>query len=240
LPFLSADVRVTLPRNVWVQAPGTAVELSGDIKVTKEHAQPFVLSGSIATVRGFAGFYGKKFVLQEGQVTFTGSPDINPLLDVTVGHKVSDYVVTVRVEGKAKQPQIIFSSTPELPQADIISLLVLGKTTDRLTSSEQNALSSQAQQVAGSLVAGQLERALGGALGLDTVDVTAGDKLGSGSVSVGRYITQDIFMSYERDLGAEGANKVGIEYSFSPRLKLKGSGSDTGESAVDFLWRKDY
>ena len=38
----------------------------------------------------------------------------------------------------------------------------------------------------------------------------------------------------------EGGNKVGIEYSINRHLKVKGSSSDTGDSAVDILWRIDY
>jgi translocation and assembly module TamB len=256
LPFLRADVKIELPRNVWVQAPGTAVEMSGAIRVTKEREQPFILSGLIETVRGFASFYGKQFVIQQGQITFTGSPDINPVLNVTVTQQVTDYVVTVHVEGRARQPQIQFSSTPELPQADILSLLILGKTTDKLTSSESNALSSQAQQLVGNVIAGKLEQTLGKALGLDTIAITAGDRLGNPGVSIGRYLTQDLYVSYGHDLGTSAStgsvsgaaaankgtsgNRVGLEYSITPSLKLKGSSSDTGESAVDFLWRKEY
>jgi len=56
-------------------------------------------------------------------VTFTGTPDLNPMLDVTVTQKVSDYLVSIQVTGRAQQPMIVFSSTPELPQEEIISLL---------------------------------------------------------------------------------------------------------------------
>jgi len=240
LPFLQADLRLDLPRNVWIHAPGTAIELSGDIHVTKARHQPFVLSGSASTVRGFASLYGKKFVLEEGHIIFTGSPEINPQLDVKVTHQVSNYQVMAVVAGRALTPKITLSSTPELPQADIVSLLVIGKTTERLTSTERNSLSSQVGQFAGDFVAGQLEGIVGESLGLDTVGVTAGEGLGLGSVSVGRYVTQDIFLTYEREFSGDGGNKVGVEYSINPNLKLKGSSSDTGESAVDFLWRKDY
>jgi autotransporter translocation and assembly factor TamB len=53
-------------------------------------------------------------------------------------------------------------------------------------------------------------------------------------------VTQDIFMSYEFGMGKGGGNRVGIEYSITPRFKLKGSTNDNGASAVDFLWRRDY
>jgi autotransporter translocation and assembly factor TamB len=239
-PFLRADLTVNLPRNVWVQGTGTAIETRGTMHITKALQEPFILDGTIETVRGYASFYGKKFVVQEGKVTFPGAEEINPFLDVIVTHAVSGYIVSIQVGGKAKQPTLTLSSTPELPQAEIVSLLVIGKTTDRLTSSEQNALAGQVQKLVGGLAAGELEGLLGKPLGLDTIEVQTGETLGTGRISVGRYVTQDLFLSYERQIGEESGNKVGVEYSINRRLKLKGSGSDTGESALDLIWRLDY
>ena len=239
-PFLRADVSLDIPRNVWVQGPGTAVEMRGALRVTKALQAPFIVSGSIETVRGFATFYGKKFLLEQGRVTFAGTEEINPILDVISTHTVSDHTVSMHVEGKAQQPQLTLSSQPELAQGDIVSLLVLGKTTDRLTSSEQSSLASQTQAVAGSMLAGQLEKTVGKQLGLDVIEVTPGEGLAPGSVGVGRYVTQDIFLSYERRFAEEGGNKVGVEYSLKRNLKLKGSSSDFGETSIDLLWQIDY
>lgn len=240
LPFLRADLTVDIPRNVWVQGPDMAVELRGNMRVTKELDEAFIFAGSIETVRGFATFYGKKFTLQSGKVTFAGTPEINPFLDVIVTYEKSDYLVTINVTGRAKSPVLALSSDPPLEKADIVSLLVLGKTTDRLTVSEQNTLSDRAQEIVGGVAAKQLQKAAGKTLGLDTVEVKSGDKLGTGQVGVGKYITQDIFVNYEAGIGGEEGNKVGVEYNLNRRLKLKGSSSTTGETAVDLLWEKDY
>jgi autotransporter translocation and assembly factor TamB len=240
LSFLRADIRVEIPRNAWIQAPGTAIEISGDLHIAKELEQPFILSGTITIVRGFASVYGKRFVMRQGQIVFTGTPDINPLLDITVNYTVSNYLVQIHVEGRAREPQISFSSTPELPQTDILSLLIVGKTMDRLTGSEQEKVSNQLTGAAGSIVAGQLQEIFGGALGLDTLSIGAGEHFAGGSVSIGQYVTQTIFLSYEVGMGKGGGNRVAVEYSITPRLMLKGSTSDNGASAVDLLWRRDY
>ena len=244
LPFVRADIQVDIPRNVWLQGPSTAIELSGTMRVTKDLRAPFILSGSIETVRGYASYYGKRFTVESGRVTFTGTPEVNPILDVTVAQKVSDYLVSIHVTGRAQQPTIAFSSAPELPQADIISLLVLGKTTDRLTKSEHNSLGDTTKQLAGGVIAGELEKTLGKALGIDTIEVSPGERWGSGNFKVGRYVTQDLFLSlgYEggQDSGTSGGTSVGLEYSLNRRLKVRGSSSDQGETAVDFLWRLDY
>ena len=240
LPFLRANLQVDLPRNVWVRGPGTAVELSGALTVTKELGEPFVLGGTVETLRGFASFYSGKFTVERGRVTFTGSAEINPVLDVIVTRAVSAYVVSINVSGHAKSPKLSLSSTPDLPQADIVTLLVVGKTTDRLTASERTGLSSHAQQIVGNVAAGEVEKLLAKPLGFDTLDIQTGDKLGSSKVSVGRYITQDIFLSYEQPLGDDKGTKVGVEYSINRHLKVRGSSSTTGDSALDILWRIDY
>jgi translocation and assembly module TamB len=169
-------------------------------------------------------------------------------LDVTVAQKVSDYLVSIHVTGRARQPTIAFSSEPELPQADIISLLVLGKTTDRLTKSERNSLGDTAEQLAGGIIAGELEKTLGKALGIDTIEISPGERWGSGTFKVGRYVTQDLFLSLGHEAvqdsgtsgGTSGGTSVGLEYSLNRRMKVRGSSSDQGETAVDFLWRLDY
>ena len=240
LPFVRADIQVDIPRNVWLQGPSTAIELSGNMRVTKDLRAPFILSGSIETVRGYASYYGKRFTVESGRVTFTGTPEVNPMLDVIVAQKVSEYLVSIHVTGRAQQPTIAFSSKPELPQADILSLLVLGKTTDRLTKSERNSLGDTAQQLAGGVIAGELEKTLGKTLGLDTIEISPGQNLGSGTFKVGRYVTQDLFLSLGREAGQDSGTSVGLEYSLNRRMKVRGSSSDRGETAADFFWRLDY
>jgi translocation and assembly module TamB len=191
------------------------------------------------TVRGYASYYGKKFEIEEGHVIFTGSEDINPHLAITVTHTVADYVISIHLEGTIKEPVISFSSTPELSETDIISLLVIGKTTDRLTSSEQGALASQLQQLAGGLVAARLEEAIAEQLGIEIIEITPGETLGTGMISAGRYVTQKLFVSIGQQFAGDGF-KISLEYSITPLLKLELSSGGTEGTAVDFLWRRDY
>ena len=95
---------------------------------------------------------------------------------------------------------------------------------------------------AGGVAAGMLEQTIGKTLGLDTIEVESGEALGSGRIGVGRYVTQDIFVTYERQFGKSGesGNTVGVEYNIKGNLKVKGSSSDLGESAIDLLWSMDY
>ena len=229
-----------LPRNAWVVGPETAVEIQGTLLVNKSADEPFILGGSAQTVRGHVTYRGRKFDLDRGRITFSGADENRPILDVLARHEVSDYTITLHVEGDSRRPDLTFSSSPELPEEDILSLIAFGKTIDRLSGSERTALSSQGAAIAGNIISGILEKQLGDALGLDTLEVEVGDELGTGSVRGGRYVTQDLFLSYERRLGEQGGNTVEVEYSLGPRVKLKGSSDDKGQSSLDLFWRIEY
>ena len=239
LPFLRGDIKVDMHKNVWIQGAGTAVELGGDFFIKKRLREPFVLAGDIETLRGFATVLGKKFTIEKGTVTFTGSKEINPTLDLTANYRVSEYIVYVDVTGEAKKPEIAFRSEPVLDEeAEILSLLLFGRTSDRLSGSEQNSL-------AANVAAGVLGNTFGGAFGLDAVTVDSGDETSGDSIGAGRYISQDLFLTYDRTFrdpnkGNRGGNTVGIEYSINQNLKMKASSSDFGESALDFQWDFDY
>ena len=94
-------------------------------------------------------------------------------------------------------------------------------------------------------VADTLERSVGEALGLDTIAIEIGNDTTATSIGVGRYISQDIFLFYQqtfRDPGRanRSGNVVGIEKRLNQRQTLKATGSDLGETSVDWLWRNDY
>jgi translocation and assembly module TamB len=242
LDFLRANLSLDIPRNAWVQGAGTSVELTGDLKVRKRLREPFVLSGTIDTRRGFASVMGRRFEIETGTITFRGIKEINPFLDILAVHQTRGYTVYVEITGESKKPKLDFYSVPELDQADIISLLLFGRTQDKLSSSEQNGL---AGSVAGSVAAGMLEQSLGAGLGLDTIAIDLGDETSGGSVGVGRYISNDLYLSYERSFrdpqkANRGGNTVGLEFDLRPRIKLRGTGSDFGETAVDIFWQVDY
>ena len=182
---LRTELSVRLPRNAWVVGPETAVEIQGTLLVNKNADEPFVLGGSAQTVRGHVTYRGRKFDLERGRITFSGAERNRPILDVVARHEVSDYTITLHVEGDSRRPQLTFSSFPELPEEDILSLLAFGKTIDRLSGSEKTALSSQGAAIAGNIISGILEKRLGDTFGLDTLEVEVGDELGTGKCQGG-------------------------------------------------------
>ena len=107
-------------------------------------------------------------------------------------------VVGVDVDGTLLSPVLSLSSDPPVSQSDILSLLLFGKTTTELTGGEGDRLQSQAIGLLASYVAPELQQSLMDTFGLSSVSLSAPSETSAGSVSVGRYITPDLFVLPEQ------------------------------------------
>ncbi len=92
--------------------------------------------------------------IADGNIAFTPDQPLNPVLDIQGTSSIRNYLVTVYVTGRAKDPKVTFSSDPPASQEQIVSLLATGATPDELTGNAQ-ALAGKATLlvVAGSLPA---------------------------------------------------------------------------------------
>ena len=72
------------------------------------------------------------------------------------------------------------------------------------------------------------------------IAVPSGVTFDAGTVRAGSQVTDNLFVSYHRELEKQGANSVEVEYRLGPCAMLRGTGSDRGQTALDLLWRIDY
>ncbi len=165
--------------------------LEGEVHGQKRRGGELILSGAINTVRGTLVVAGREFDLTRGHIMFTGGHEINPELDIVAQYRVQNYLVSATVGGSANKPTLTLSSIPDLPQADILSVMMFGKPSNQLSGSQQKDLQSQAMSMAGSYAASQVGQAVAQALGLGELGVTTN----SGGVGISRYLTQNVYVS---------------------------------------------
>jgi translocation and assembly module TamB len=75
-----------------------------------------------------ARFRGNEFVLSHAVLEFTDRNKVELALDVHGESRVRDYQVYLHAFGRLSDPQVTLTSTPPLPQPDIVTLLSLGYT----------------------------------------------------------------------------------------------------------------
>jgi hypothetical protein len=78
---------------------------------------------------------------------------------------------------------------------------------------------------------------------LDVLRYEAATASSSAAVTVGTWLTRNLFLAYRRRLESrpdENAGEGEIEYWISRRVRIEGVAGDRGYDGVDLLWRKRY
>jgi translocation and assembly module TamB len=191
-------------------------------------------------VRGTLGFAGRNFALESGRLSFDGGPASNPVLRVSAASEVDGSTVRVNVRGTGNNPEISFSSTPALPQDEIMARILFGNSIGELSAIQAVQLASSLNALRGG--AGGLNPlgVLQSATGLDRLRILAADEAtGRGvSVGLGQYITNDVYIEIVTD--ARGYTASQIEISLTPALSILSQISSFGSSNVNVRYKKDY
>ena len=237
------DLTVRVHRNTRIKHANTAVDLTGEVKVTKEHGTEPRLVGDIKVVRGWAGFQGRRFTLDDGKVQFTGGRKINPSLDIVAQYQAPDHIVEVVVQGTADEPTLVLRSKPELEHADILAVLLFGKPARALDQGEKLDLEKQALAITSGYAATKIGESVSQALGLERLG--AGLKLSNldiagGTVGFGLSLPKGVRVSVAHDLTKKGERKVSLEYQLNPHWQIDTSSSSGGGSEAHILWQKKY
>jgi len=191
--------------------------------------------------------YGRKLNIQESQVIFQGGEELDPMLDIKAeyiyrGSDKEKRYLELLVNGNISEPDITFLlDGSEISETDGISILIFGVTSDEIGYGGQNGLiNSVGSNAVASVITSQLSRTIGTQLKLDMIEVTATDNWQSAAFVVGKYVTNDIFVIYERGFGEVDGDEITpetitIEYELNDKLFLRLMSGSSRESGVDII-----
>ncbi|MFZ0611805.1 MAG: translocation/assembly module TamB domain-containing protein [Desulfobacterales bacterium] len=238
---LAADVTVEIPRNVWLRGQGLNAEIAGAIRLQKKRQAPFLLTGSLNTVRGTYEFQGRRFTIARGVVEFQGLPEPDPRLDIQAENRIGNVTIIVRIGGSVRHIELSLDSDPAMDQADIVSYLIFGRPTNELRSQQATSAEAAALGLAGNLAARQLNAVLGDTLKLDTLSISPGEEgWGSGSLSVGKYVARNIFVTYRYEFSGRTFGEMEIEYQLNRNFSIAAQVGNERSSGVDLIWKLDF
>ncbi len=237
---LDLDVQVDIPSALWIRGRGLDVELAGELRLVQRGTFP-TITGELDAVQGRFVFLGQTFFVDRGTATFYGGDEINPSLDMLLTTKVGDTLIKIALLGSAFDPRIQLSSEPELPEGDIMSLLVFGRPMDQLDSDQVQLLGNRAANIATSFGAAQLEARLARQLGVDMVRITSGTEPEEGtSLIIGKYISPRVLLKYEQNLEDRARFLVNLEYFLTRHFKVETIIGHESQSAVELNWTVEH
>ncbi len=126
---LNLNLRIVLGDDVKVETGDFRGALKGNLLVEQSPQLPPRGTGTIEVVNGDYVVYGQQLNMQRGRILFSGGPIDNPQLDMDVARRIEAYDVlaVARIRGTAKAPLVQLYSRPSMPDAHILSYIILGQ-----------------------------------------------------------------------------------------------------------------
>ncbi len=239
---LDFRVHVDAPGNVWLKNKTAEIELEADLTVRKT-GPATTITGDLTARRGSFYVLARDFVIEEGDIKFTGTQSFDPVLKLRARRNIratrpgnADAEISVDVTGTFTEPEFWFSYRSEgggsagLSQSEIMELLVLDVTHEDFNEMSGGSLASKgSRDYVRRLAAAKVSRTVRQKTGLDVFeyDTSAiGAERGTryGRVTVGKYVSSELYVSYT------------TEYSED----VTGAGEQERSAEVDYELYKDF
>ncbi len=245
---LETEVSLDLGERFHLRASGLKARLAGKINL---RGQPLQATGSIAAREASFEAYGQQLAVERGIVNFQGPLD-DPGLNVLAVRQGGVVEAGVQISGTVRHPIVKLVSTPNVPDTEKLSWIVLGRAPDSGGTDTGVLLAA-----AGSLLGGDQESIttqLAHGLGFDEISVhgatpgassassgtpssASGNGLENQVITVGKRLSSRVYLSYDQGLSAaRGALK--LSYALGRRMSIVTRAGD--ESAVDVFYNFSF
>ncbi|OZA94463.1 MAG: DUF490 domain-containing protein [Erythrobacter sp. 34-65-8] len=226
------------PGRVEVDGLGLDSEWSANVRLRGTTSDPRI-GGQAQLVRGEYTFAGSQFELTRGRIAFDENVPVDPRLDILAETERDGTEFQVKVGGRAQQPEITFSSSPALPEEEILAQLLFGGSINELSATDALQLGAAVASLRGGSGIDPINR-LRTAIGLDRLRIVSGDPAtGRGTgIALGENIGRRVYVEIITD--GRGYTATEVEYRVTSWLSLLGAISTLGRESVSAEISRDY
>lgn len=237
LDDLRLNLRLRASDNVWAENSLGRIRARLDLVISGTVANP-IITGEIEAISGTVYFQDRDFNVIRGRLSFFNPLVIDPYLDFLGEAYVKDYHVLFSLSGLVSNLKPEFSSSPALPQEEILSLLALGESYQRRYSFDATQMSTA------SLISYELAKKPESLLSLDrfrldpflmgtTSELTA-------RLTVGKRLSKNFLILYSTNLATQREEIIRLEWELTRGLSLIALRNELGRVSLDFKIRKRF
>jgi len=233
---IALDVSLKAPRRIFLRGRGLDIELSLNAHVGGTTARP-ILEGTARVVRGDYDFAGKRFEFDDRGVVYLSTSPQNIRLSLTATRDDPTLTAVVQIRGTAAKPEITLTSTPVLPNDEVLSQVLFGRSAAQLSPIEAAQLASAISALAGGGgfdVIGNLRNFAG----LDRLALGGDAASGGMTVAGGKYLTDDVYL--ELIGGGREGGAAQVEWRVRKNLSIISRLAGQGDARLAVRWRRDY
>lgn len=268
---IAYNAQISLGEDIQLSVMGLSGKLTGNLTIDAPFDQMTKATGSLKILDGKYDAYGQHLVISNGQLIYSGGPLNNPGIFIEATRSFnyeSQYAPTpsqsfdsshmntndfsdkmtvgLQVSGRLKSPKVqLFSNPSTQNQADILSMLILGRPTSQASSEADSQLLLSALSsldLGGGASGQQLTSQLQHAFGLDNLGIETQSTYNAETdttsentaLVIGKSLTSKLSINYSIGFG-QGTNILRVKYKFSPSWAIQ-TESDGTASGVDIIY----
>jgi len=246
---LKLDVHVVTTPELQMQTAIARLSGNADLRVRGTAERPAIL-GRAEVLEGEVTFNGTKYKLERGDVTFANPAKTQPIIDLQATTRVRDYDITVQFRGDASVPnglKVTWQSEPQLPEADVIALLTLGRTHEESASAASSgsfgfggeASNLLINQALNSTVNSRLQRLFGASrVKIDPQGLASETAVVRGpQVTVEQEVVSNLTLTYSTNVSVSNQQIIQVEYHVTRTISIVALRDWNGVVSFDFKIR---
>ena len=210
------DLLLAVPGSIRVRGRGLNAQLGGQLRLGGSLAKP-VANGGFELQYGTLQVATARLNFTRGKLSFDG--DLTPSLDFVANTNSGGAAITVAVSGSAADPKFSFTSSPDLPQDEVLSRLLFNSPSGQLSAFQALSLAQAAAQFSGS------DEGLRRSLGLSGVDVGLGQGGLAGALQRGLGDRVNVGVKAGQTAAQTG---VGVDVRITDEIRLQGDVTSNG------------
>jgi translocation and assembly module TamB len=200
--------------------------------------------------RGSLTVLDRRLDFQRGRIEFSAGTLV-PALDLLAESRVREVTIRVAVTGQANDPRLAFTSSPELPQDELLSRLLFDRPARELSPFQIAALAQAAAGAAGyggPTTGGIMDR-IRRTLALDRLSVGSDQRENSGSqnngggavLEGGRYVAEGVYVGVRQGTTG-GPPRIGVQVDILPRVRIDAEtgGNSAAGDRIGLSFEREY
>ncbi len=251
LANLNLDVQVETAPDLALQTNlAQTLQAQANLRLSGTAVNPALL-GRVTVTEGEIVFFGNKYTITQGTVSFFNPVRVEPILNVDLETKARGVQIIITVSGPVDKPlNVTYRSDPPLQFSDIVALLATGRSpTDPSIALRDSGGNQSLQQMGASAllgqaianpVSGRLQRFFG--VSKLKIDPQLSGITGSpqARLTIEQQITPDILFTYITDVSSTSTQLIRVEWAFDKTWSAILTREENGYVGLDFAYKKRF
>jgi translocation and assembly module TamB len=246
------DIHVVTTPELQMQTAIARLSGDADLRVRGTADRPVVMGRAIANESsGEISFNGTRYRVDRAEVTFSNPVRTEAHVDLQATTRVREYDITVRIYGDVSKPNGLtakWQSDPPLPEADVIALLALGRTTEESAARQTggtSALSGEASnlilsQALNSAVGSRVQRLFGvSRIKIDPQGLASQTNVVRGpQVTIEQQVASNVTVTYSTNVSVASQQIIQVVYNVTRNVSIVALRDQNGVVSFDIKVRR--